>query len=662
MSPQISPSESAVKLLADAASVNEFLEFLSDSNRDDEGLGIYTFRIGDDEELIGTLKEFGLKLVTAMRKSIPVNVRVRHKLIVKSTMRSLNGCKVVAGQIGLKPARINQVSPNDYDIFFNVEAIDADTKFDLQQKLAAEYGNQVRDINDYVQLPGFWNLKDASNPYKMTRAYVDADAPVYALADLAELLADLRKGPFKEVPDTYNVFPLTPLDQVAADPIRPNSIGQVCRRWVWVTGAEQFVNRLDPSQRWRTRQFDAAFNKFADKGSVSRELFKDGNLLRQFDSLCFTPGSGEIQGRNYNICRPSPIKPAEGDTTLWDEHMAYLFPNELDRNLVLDWMAWVLQNLGKKPHYALLLIGQNTGTGKSIIARIFEQLIGVENTQRPKSSSIGGDFNSWIVNCKLAIVEELLMLGQIQKMNALRDTITEPRVEVNIKIVPAFVLKTCLALLAISNSHKALPLLKNDRRWLVVETMAVARDKAYYRRLTSNLLPNDDEELTEKQAMGLGAIYHALLARDLSQYDARGRAPETEAREAMIEASANEWATHLLSVRDEWPLTARVIDPNTIVGVLPKWLQTKDAGTKVRDFLRDYRGGRPWKEQIQPSGRKGSKRRVWVLGSQDTAGKLDSAAVRRMFVEDDKGRADQVDRGTYVFRKEGPEPYLTPHP
>jgi hypothetical protein len=632
--------------------IKEFLKFIGD----EDGLGTYTFRIGDID-VTGALDEHVSKLAAENRKGHDIGVKARHKPVVKSTMRSLDGCKVIAQQIGLKPACINQVSPKDYDIFFNVEAgaiADDDAKFDLLQKLANEYGG-VRNIDEFVQVPGFWNLKDADNPFKMKRVYEDADAPTYTAAELDGLLTKL-KGPFKEAASEKFNLPLPALTQLSAAE-KPKSIEQTCKHWVWVTGMERFINRLDPSQTWRVAQFDSRFNQFLGKaGSISKELFREGALLRQYDSLCFTPGTGEFDGRNYNIWRPGPIKAVEGDTTLWDQHLAYLFPDPAERDVVLNWMAWVVQNPAKKPHYALLVIGQKTGTGKSFLARVMEQIIGENNTKRPKSSSIGGDFNSWVKDCKLAIVEEILVLKNIQAMNALRDTITEPRIEVNIKMIPQFIIKTYLALIAISNSHKALPLLKNDRRWLVMETKAEPRDKPYYKRLFPATLPEDGEELTPTQIKTLGAIYHSLLARDLSQYDARGRAPETEARAAMIEASANEWATHLLSIRDEWPLgKTRVVDPSTIVGVLPHRLQTAAAGNKVRDFLRDYMGGQPWETPIRPTGRKGKARRVWVLGSKDTARKLTSTDVLRMFRADDKGRADQVDRGTYIFEEDDTE-------
>jgi len=494
-------------------------------------------------------------------------------------------------------------------------------------------------------------------------------------ADEKAALARLQEpSSFKEgvAADPFNIR-LPSLSRL--DPtVKPNSIEQVCKQWVYVNGVERFVNRLAPSQMWRAGQFDARFNQFLGKpnSTMSKELFKEGNLLRQYDSLCYTPRRDEFgTDRNYNIWRAGPVTPIEGDTTLWDAHMAYLFPVEAERNIFLNWLAWVVQNQDKKPHYAMLLIGQNTGTGKSFVARVLEQIIGEENTKRPKSSSIGGDFNSWVKDCKLAIVEEILVLKNIQAMNALRDTITETRLEVNIKNVPQFVIKTYLALIAISNSHKALPILKNDRRWLIMETLAEPKDGAYYAKLFTATLPEDGEELTPKQIKTLGAIYFSLLDRDLEGYDARGRAPETEARAAMIEASATAWNTHLMSVQDEWPLTARVVDPNTIVEILPKRLQTADAGVKVRDFLRDYMGGRPWEKPIRPDGRRGKARRVWVLagktdagvprilGSKDPrkvqTGKMTSGDVLRMFRADDEGRANQVDKGTYVFREDNAE-------
>src|SRR6185369_12908358 len=152
------------------------------------------------------------------------------------------------------------------------------------------------------------------------------------------------------------------------------------------------------------------YNYACPKGatSISKLIFASRKGMKKLDALVFRPGRDEIDGSLYNTWRSSAIVPVEGDTTLWNEHLNYLFQNEEDKNHVLNWLSWVYRNQHQKPNHALLIVGETHGTGKSFVARVFEQLIGAINTKRPKNSSLKGDFNGWAAQCKLAIIEELM--------------------------------------------------------------------------------------------------------------------------------------------------------------------------------------------------------------------------------------------------------------
>lgn len=396
---------------------------------------------------------------------------------------------------------------------------------------------------------------------------------------------------------------------------KPSGIIEACRRWVYVIGIERFVNRRNPAQQWKVSQFDAAFGNFApDKPSVSKELFKQGSYLRQFDYLAFHPGGSETSvsnyGTEYNVWRPSGIIPEAGDTSCWREHINYLFQDENYAKQVLDWMAYILQNPGKKPNHALLMVGRNTGTGKSLVACILEQLIGVRNTQRPKSSSMGGDFNSWLKDCRLCILEEVYQPGRIERLVSMRDLITETRVEVNIKGIPAFTIDNYVAILAISNHPDSLPLDKFDRRWLVVETFAMRRDRAYYEPLF-RLARGEDRE-------GLSAIYAELLARDLTGYSGLDAAPETAARTQMIELSRDDAETWLIENAGNMPLARNVVHVNDIIDAMPATIQRAHSkrlrSATIPSFLKDALQGIKYPKQIRLSN--SQQVYLWVLHGQ----------------------------------------------
>jgi Family of unknown function (DUF5906) len=249
--------------------------------------------------------------------------------------------------------------------------------------------------------------------------------------------------------------------------------------WVWVAGVKRFLHRPDGTM-WDMQQFDSKYTPLImGSASISKSLFKSNqrpDFLRLND-LVFRPGRPEIEEGAYNRWRQPAITPVKGDTTVWNEHIKWLLQDETEREHVLDWLAWVYQNQNLKPNYALLFVGKIQGTGKSWVARVMERLLGRENTKRPKNTSLKGDFNGWASQCKLCIIEELMQIGRREVANDLRDIITEPYIEVNIKNVPAFEVENYIAIIAISNNSDALPLDDGDRRWYVVNVKRSQEDK-----------------------------------------------------------------------------------------------------------------------------------------------------------------------------------------
>jgi len=411
------------------------------------------------------------------------------------------------------------------------------------------------------------------------------------------------------------------------------ALTELCNRWVWVTGIKRFINRLKPTMNWEGSQFDSEFNYLCPKGasSISRYLFKRKDILRRFNVIAFRPGHPEINGSEYNVWRPSPVTPMPGDTTLWNKHLEYLFPDPNDRNAVLNWMAWVIQNPSRKPNHALLIVGRETGTGKSWIARVMEQIIGENNTQRPKNSSMGGDFNSWLKDCRLCLLEEVMQVGRRENINAMRDLITETSVEVNMKGIPAFKIPNYAAMLGITNHTDALPVDDKDRRWFIIETLAETKapdeEAAYYAPLLAAV--PDEPGMPARDPDMVPAIYQELLDRKIGDfplvtkdragnevkiiYNGLSRAPWSAAKETMIELSRTDAETWLIENEGNVPLTRNVVTITDIVEAMPSTIQRANRLTTatVPNFLRDRLRGIKHPKQVRLSS--GQKIRVWVL-------------------------------------------------
>lgn len=420
-------------------------------------------------------------------------------------------------------------------------------------------------------------------------------------------------------------LPLKPLDQLI-DTYKPDNLAQLCQNWVWVTGMERFLNRLNPTVQWKAKQFDTQFNYLTDKASVANVLFKKKQILRRYNSPIFLPGGGELHGQLYNLYRPSLIVPKEGDTSLWDTHIEWLLPNEADRNRLLVWMAWVLQNPHKRPCVALLLLGRITGTGKSFVARVFEQIIGETNTQRPKNSSLKGDFNPWAALCRLAIVEELCQIGKREVTHELRDMITEPTIEVNPKGINPYKIQNHIAMFGISNEPDALPIQRGDRRWEVVETLVTQeqKDQTVANGWFAEIMPKVDAEAKG----GIDKDFCAAVAWKLLHADASsfkpGDASTSAAKTTMIELGEDDLQTWLAENENNDPLTRQFVNiQDDIIELIPPSIRPYKPNASIRKHLRDHKNGVPLGRDF----RFGDKvQKLWAINEAGIEAKKERAA------------------------------------
>ena len=94
--------------------------------------------------------------------------------------------------------------------------------------------------------------------------------------------------------------------------------------------------------------------------------------------------------------------------TAFDTFLAYVIPNEAERVVFLNWLAWSLKHEEQKPRWAVMLYSQKQGTGKTVLTELVKDLFGVSNTSRINGvSQLVARFNKEVLQHKLVIVEEI---------------------------------------------------------------------------------------------------------------------------------------------------------------------------------------------------------------------------------------------------------------
>ncbi len=392
--------------------------------------------------------------------------------------------------------------------------------------------------------------------------------------------------------------------------------------WVYVGQQKQFV-RLSDGKMWDVDAFEKQFGYVKDgmrdamgrtPPSLTKAIFacRPGHGLKTFDSFVFMPGQPENYKGDFNQWRKSDIAPKKGDTSLWDEHLAYLFADEAARNRVLNWMAWVYQNPTLHPNHSIMVHGRIQGTGKSVLPQVLAKLLSATPATPLSQHTLELDHNAWVLRTKLAVVE--VRAANKKLTDILHDLITGPMVHVDMKGAHDFDMLNVIAFWLETNKADAMTGMDNsDRRHMIEstdgETPLQPKPQAYYDKLYTIL----------SDPAALAAIAYVLKSRVLKGYSGLHRAPSTEAKKAMMQAAADEVEKWMLEHRDEAPLCRSLVTINEVLGSMPDDVQHArvkgGARNRVAEVLVEhFNGENLGKVRINA---KVGQPRLWAINKND---------------------------------------------
>lgn len=350
--------------------------------------------------------------------------------------------------------------------------------------------------------------------------------------------------------------------------------------WVWVGDASVFIRRHD-LKRYKPEQWKSMFAHLWEGGDILSKVWKSSSFVPKFESLTYLPEAAETpdgeDGGRYNLWRPSGITPVQGDVSWFIAHMAYIVPSERERELVLSYLAHLVQYPDEKVHFALLLQGAE-GTGKSAIGEIMMRIIGDANVAVPKNDELLEKWTGWQERAQLAIISELMTLGRMEVANRLKPVITDPKLRIEEKFQVTYTIDNHLNLICFTNHRDAIKLSAGDRRWFVVFSPAEPHDGAYYDGLFERI-----------HGDGSAHVAHWLMQRDLSGFNAKGRAPDTSAKGEMLTLTMSEVEAHLHELLRDGitPFDFDLVAMEDVEDAIPESIkrETKRLRTIARKFL-----------------------------------------------------------------------------
>jgi hypothetical protein len=338
-------------------------------------------------------------------------------------------------------------------------------------------------------------------------------------------------------------------------------------RFAYVEGQDIVVDLKDPAvthslQGFRNKTRGSFRTIVGSRGSERHVPIADDWLEHpariDLKGATFRPNAPrvtvDLAGRTaYNTWSPPAVAsfPLPQDwqqrAEVFDAHMFYLIPNDVERANVVRWLAHRVQRPEVLPGWHVLLIANNAqGTGRNWLARMMKVMLSEYVIEAlPLKRILEGNFNGEIDRGLLGVVDEIREGGQEywKHAEALKSFLTEKTRVINQKYRATYEVENYLAVLMFSNHIAALPLDQTDRRVYVAECAREPRDAAYYDYIYGKL----------KDPATVRSIHETLMTVNLSGFEIEGRAPASDLKHEMIRGNTSSYEALLAELAAEWP-------------------------------------------------------------------------------------------------------------
>lgn len=424
-----------------------------------------------------------------------------------------------------------------------LDAVPNDFDYDTWVRVGAAIKAATGGSEDGCELWLEWSAQyDASNTAVAEQKWNSFRAPYRLGWDFLSRFASTHapKGTFSSASFDFDVVevetppPPTALP-VSVDLELSENIDDVLERFVWVSHFGQGFD-LKTRKMMSPLQFSVLNNHVgaptsSTKSAWSKWLAK--NNLKRVDSITYRPG-GELyvqEGRELclNTWMPSDMMTVEGDVTPWLDHMAYMYPDHREREILFDWLAFLLQYPGEKPPFQVVMGSTAEGIGKDLAMLPVIAAIGQENTRTVTANQVCSQYTDWYEGRRLIVVEEMESFGRRETANSLKPYLTAPPLMVPIakKYAPVYEVPNIAGVIFFTNNENAIPVPRGDRRVFVIWSDVAPRSEAYYETFAT----------WQEEEGGANMVAHWLLQRDLKEHLKRRVAPMTEAKRTMQRAA-----------------------------------------------------------------------------------------------------------------------------
>lgn len=338
--------------------------------------------------------------------------------------------------------------------------------------------------------------------------------------------------------------------------------------WIYIEATRLFYN-IKRNYGISREAFNAKYDRMEECVASGMQASQLCLVIYKIDTVVdtiFWPGAGQIvmfEGkRMFNSYRKNGVRPCkgleggdggdgggegEGDSEgrevvgMFLKHLEHLIDDEVEREIVLHWMIFVVQNPGKRLNWSLILQGTQ-GSGKSYIGNVMALLLG-SNVQSLDTATISGRFTSWATGAILNIVEEIRISGTNRWaiMDRIKPYITNDQILCEKKGRDVQTLPNFTSYLLLTNHKDAVPLDDEDRRYCVVYSRLQTSEQLHeYFGGAEKVEEYFDRLFTMTRARPDAIARYFMDYKLPSSFKPFGRAPKTEAKSQMIDLAVSE--------------------------------------------------------------------------------------------------------------------------
>lgn len=349
-----------------------------------------------------------------------------------------------------------------------------------------------------------WSLQYGGNDIDIIAAkWASLRAPFSVGWDFLQRFATQEgDGTFYGAAEEFDPVTPTPSEEELAEAKADMPLTAMFNRFVWVQRLARVADTKTGDLLGRD-QFNVLNRHIGPptetKACAWAVLTSSVNRLQMAQAVTYRPGAGRfvdedlpgLTGRCVNLWRPTlvdiPAVARYEDVAKWLEHVAFVLPNEQERETVLDWLSWIIQNPGEKPNWAVVMGSSAEGLGKDLTLEPVRVALGAANVREIDADDLASGYSDYLAGTRLLIVEEMQMHERKAMMNRLKPLIAAPphTLRVNVKFQPQYEIPNLIATIFFTNMENALAISAKDRRYFVTWNEAQPKPDTYYTELVA---------------------------------------------------------------------------------------------------------------------------------------------------------------------------------